>query len=110
MMCPIAGARVRQALSLAWSLLVLSASSCESPTKPVSGRVQWRAAGQGWGTPAFDNTTVYFVGYDHELVAIDKSTGRVLWHGREADPGSHTSGRSAVVAADIVAIGDLDIH
>ena len=92
------------------TLLLLAMSACESPTKPTLGRILWRVDGKGWGTPAVDNTTVYFVGYNHELVAVNKATGKTQWRGVQGDPGSHTNGRSAVVAADIVAIGDADIH
>jgi outer membrane protein assembly factor BamB len=91
-------------------LAVIAAASCERPTQPGSGRVLWHVDGKGWGTPTFDNTTAYFVGYDHELVAVNKTSGRLLWHGHESDPGSNTNGRSAVIAASIVAIGDADIH
>lgn len=91
-------------------LLVAVGCSCESPTKPSNGRILWRADGKGWGTPTFDDNAAYFVGFNHDLVAIEKRSGRILWSARDGELGAHTSGRSAVIAGRVVAIGDLDIH
>lgn len=90
--------------------LVAIGCSCGSPTSPSSGRVVWHVDGKGWGTPTFDDNAAYFVGYDHNLVAVEKHSGRVLWRARDGESGSHTSGRSAAVAGSVVVIGDLDIH
>jgi len=100
----------RPSFVFASSVVLLAAGSCESATGPSSGRVIWRADGEGWGNATFDNTTAYFVALDHELVAVDKASGQVRWRGHETDPGPTTNGRSVVVANDIVAIGDADIH
>src|SRR5690348_14003274 len=97
------------------SLLLVAAlsafsGSCESPTKPASGRILWRVDGSGWGTPTFDATTAYFVGFSHEVIAVDRSTGATRWRGLSTDGGESTNGRSAVIAGDIVAFGDATIH
>ena len=98
--------------SVAILLTLLVAPSCDETTAPESqgGRVIWHADGKGWGGATFDSSNAYFVGFDHELVTIDKSSGRIRWHGRESDPGPNTNGLSVVTAGSIVAFGDLDIH
>jgi outer membrane protein assembly factor BamB len=72
--------------------------------------VLWRADGQGFGAPTFDASTVYFVGRDHELVAVDKSTGDVRWRARSLMFGEVTQGYSAVVTGGVVVLGDYNLH
>lgn len=70
----------------------------------------WHVGGHGWPTPAFDSTAVYFSTMRHELVAISRTEGDVLW--RAAIPYSATCfppdwitrGFSAAVAGSSVAI------
>jgi len=91
-------------------IAIAFAVSCDPPTEPpVLGRVLWVAAGHGWGTPAFDSSNVYFVGFNHDLVAVDRSDGALRWRRVTTDPGTTTQGRTAVVAGSVVAIGDINI-
>lgn len=94
------------------NLLLPFLSACTALNAPDSGgtRTIWRADGKGWGRPVFDDGAVYFVGSDHDLVAVNKRTGAVNWRATTSDPGDGTNGRSAVVVGSIVAMGDLDIY
>jgi outer membrane protein assembly factor BamB len=93
-------------------LVAVVSPSCRSVFGPHEGsdRTLWKAAGVGWGTPAFDATTVYFVAFDHAIIAADKATGHVRWKATTDDQGTSTDGRTAVLTGNIVALGDRDIY
>ncbi len=91
---------------------LLACISCDALVPSASlGRVFWRAEGVGSGVPAFDDSTVFFVGMKHELIAINKFDGSRRWAQFSGDGGGpDTRGTSAVVVGSVVAMGDLDIH
>lgn len=87
------------------------AMTCDAPpTSPAPGRILWRADGEGWGIPTFDDSTVYFVGYHHDLIAVDKHTGARRWRAVTSDQGESTAGTTAVIAGNTVAMGDVEVY
>jgi eukaryotic-like serine/threonine-protein kinase len=110
--CAKASLRRCQSAAFGCWLVLVAGSSCENSAAPRTkgGDIVWHASGEGWGGTTFDASSAYFVGLNHELVAVDKISGRIRWHGHESDPGPNTNGLSVVIAGDIVALGDLDIH
>jgi len=62
----------------------LGAFDCfwDQPDPARNPRVLWRVPGIGWARPVFDSQAVYFPGAHHELVAVDKQSGRVRWSAR----------------------------
>jgi outer membrane protein assembly factor BamB len=91
---------------------------CHDPSSPSTpGRIVWHHEFEYGGplVPAFDANAAYFGGLQHEILALDKHDGHVLWSARTqaaVDPAypDVTFGTSLVVAADVVAIGDIDIY
>jgi outer membrane protein assembly factor BamB len=78
---------------------------------PVSPRrIAWRVDGRGGGTPSYDSTTVYFVGWKHEVLGIDKRTGTVRWRNTMSAAGEFTAGFNSIVASGIVAVVDDGVH
>jgi outer membrane protein assembly factor BamB len=75
----------------------------------VEPQVIWQARAEGWGTPAADATTVYFVTKTHEVVALDIQTGRERWRADTDESGNETLGFGAVVAGSVVAVGDYNV-
>lgn len=100
----------RPALGVVSLVLGLSAASCESPSDPSSkpGATIWTAQGRGFGQPAFDGTTAFFVGDAHDLTAVDRHTGAIKWRAVTNSSGL-TGGYNAVVVGNTVALGDGSI-
>ncbi len=71
--------------------------------------VVWHAPGEGRGTPAVDDATVYFTSKRHEVIAFDAATGRERWRRATGEQGDEAFGFSAVVAGSVVAVGDYDL-
>lgn len=64
-------------------------------------------ASAGWGRPAVDLTSVYYLSKAHELFAIDRATGRERWRRALAPAESGlTAGIEVVVSNDAVVAGD----
>ncbi|HEY2854920.1 MAG TPA: PQQ-binding-like beta-propeller repeat protein [Gemmatimonadaceae bacterium] len=67
-------------IAIAWSGLGLLTTCRDVPTEVVGGRVIWQLSGSSATVaPAYDQAAVYFGGYSHEMVAVDKSTGQLRW-------------------------------
>lgn len=63
-------------------------------------------AAAGWGRPAVQGASVYYLSKAHELFAIDRASGRERWR-RLLSPGSGlTAGVNVVVSRDVVIAGD----
>jgi outer membrane protein assembly factor BamB len=71
--------------------------------------VVWHLRDEGWGTPAADESTVYFTTRRHEVVAVDINTGRERWRADTNEPGDYTLGFGAVVAGSVVAVSDYSV-
>jgi outer membrane protein assembly factor BamB len=96
-----------------WAALLVIAVACDDPfrgggpdprsSKP--GDVIWGVAGTGIGVVNMDAERVFFPGWEHELTAVEKKTGRLLW--RATTPVT-TLQRSygTAVAGSIVAYSD----
>lgn len=69
----------------------------------------WRAEGAGWGQPAVDGSTVYFLAKAHEVVALDTDTGRERWRTHTGESGTTTSGSIVLVAGDEVVAVDYNV-
>lgn len=90
---------------------VLLAGCGSTPSAPGTERVLWRVEGRGSHvTPSVDATTVYFGSIDHELLAIEQSSGAVRWRRNTGVTSAWTEGFNTVVAGDIVAMGDIDVY
>ena len=93
-------------------LATLAFSSCREPSRPGNeGKVVWHVPGHGWAVaPSVDSSTAYYGSFEHQVVAIDKAAGRVRWTRSTAVTGPYTNGHNTVLAAGVVAIGDVDVH
>jgi outer membrane protein assembly factor BamB len=95
------------------ALPLLAAVTCNGTTDPDGGgRVLWAAPGTGWSiTPSYDSNRVFFGSMDHQVIALDRETGKALWQaGTGAGPGGATAGTNTVVVGDVVVIGDVDLY
>ena len=89
------------------------AATCNSATDPdAGGRVLWKTAGTGWSvTPSHDSSRVFFGSMDHEIIALDRETGREVWRSNTGvGPGGATAGTNTLVVGDVVVIGDVDLY
>ena len=66
----------------------------------------WHAEGHGWGRPAADASTVYFLTMAHEVEARDANTGALRWRALTGEPGPTTAGSTVMLAGDVVIAGD----
>ena len=71
----------------------------------------WVVAGEGRGTPAVDETRVYFLSRHHRLVAVERDTGSLLWSASTttAEQTAVTMGSRVVVGGETVVAGDEDL-
>ena len=56
--------------------------SCPPGDTPLETSLLWQVTGDGWAVPTFDSTAAYFPGLHHEVIAVDKGSGKVLWQQR----------------------------
>jgi outer membrane protein assembly factor BamB len=70
---------------------------------------RWRVAGEGRGVPAVFGSIVYFLTKRHEVVAVEASTGVVIWRRSTGEPGDETLGSSVLVSGGVVMAGDYAI-
>ncbi|HKG94876.1 MAG TPA: PQQ-binding-like beta-propeller repeat protein [Gemmatimonadaceae bacterium] len=105
-------ARFRLLTRAALLALPLSLATCRDSAGPGRlGQVVWRVPGHGWAVvPSVDATTAYYGGFEHQIVAIEKATGRVRWTRSTGLPGLYTNGHNTVLAASVVAVGDVDVY
>lgn len=69
----------------------------------------WHLEGRGWGTPAADPSTVYFLTAAHELQARHVDTGGLRWSVHTGEPGLTTAGSNVALAGDLVVAGDYNV-
>jgi outer membrane protein assembly factor BamB len=69
----------------------------------------WHIAGQGFGRPAADAQTAYFLSADHEVVAIDIESGTVRWRRPTGQTGASSMGANVVLTGDSVVVGDNNV-
>ena len=88
-----------------------SCVGCEVSAPPLPAtRIAWRADGVGIGQPAFDGTSVYFLGAAHQLTAVDKATGARRWSQVINEVGAQTDGTSVIVVGEQVIVGDVNVY
>lgn len=63
----------------------------------------------GWGQPAVDETTVYYLSKRHALIVVDRGDGRPRWTAALGDTGTTTAGTTVVFAGSLVVAGDHDL-
>lgn len=66
-------------------------------------------AGAGWGRPAVDRSTVYYLSKHHQLSAVDRPTHALRWTQRLNDAPGVTAGTTVGLAGDVVVAGDTDV-
>jgi outer membrane protein assembly factor BamB len=89
--------------------------ACELASRiapPPADRVNWRVSGPAFPlVPTFDSATAFFASKDHQVVAIDRRSGKVRWRSSTANGSSAvTAGFNLVAAGSIVAVGDVDVY
>lgn len=76
-----------------------------------AGRVAWRVPDAGWSlSPAMDAATVYFGSRGHEVVALERASGRLRWRARTDIISSYPQGRTILVAGDVVVMNDFYLY
>lgn len=102
--------RRRTLITAVLANLLLAACGGDSPTQSSAGRVLWRVEGRGSeSTPSEDSATVFFSTRDHELLALDKTSGAVRWRRSITRTSLFPYGIHTVVAGDIAVLGHLDV-
>ena len=92
------------------ALIVAIALIVQAVVRPAPPPVVvWRAAGEGHGQPSVDGGSVYFLSRDHEVVALDASSGRERWRQHTREPGNATEGSAVVVAGEVIVAGDYNL-
>jgi outer membrane protein assembly factor BamB len=89
----------------------------DSPTRPggLSGdigapRVFWtQPAATSIGRPAFDSERVFFLGASHDVSAVAKGDGRILWRVTLPVSSGETEGSSVVFSGGLILVGDRDV-
>jgi outer membrane protein assembly factor BamB len=69
----------------------------------------WHVEGVGRGLPASDSSTAYFLTKQHELLAIDATSGTVRWKRETGVDDEATWGSRVVLAGSVVVAGDYDV-
>ena len=69
----------------------------------------WHVEGEGRGTPVAAGDTVYFLSKHHQVIAVDRATGRTKWTRSTGEAGAETMGSSLVAAASCIIVGDYDV-
>lgn len=78
--------------------------------KPDEDRYVWRTTGHtNAGVPWFDQSTVFYLGFEHELTAVDKMTGSVRWSVRLPVNHPRTVGFGGTVIGERLYVGDKDL-
>ncbi len=82
----------------------------EQTPPPGESRYVWKVPGlTNKGVPWFDDSTVFYLGFDHELTAVDKSSGEVRWNIRLPVARGNTVGFGGVVHGSTIIVGDEDV-
>lgn len=113
-MCSRRGGEGRRAAPLPAALLALPALiGCTDilahPPLP-DGTIVWQVAGEGRGVPSQDAQTLFAMTKSHELLAIDKATGRVRWRSKSGFRDGDTRGWGTAIAGDVVVMSDRNIY
>ena len=66
----------------------------------------WLVPGNGAGTPAFDGSTVFYIGADHYVYALDPKSGSERWRSATGTTGPSDLGHNCVVVPEAVVCGD----
>jgi len=86
-------------------MLAANGSAAGAPVAP-SPRLLWHIDAEGRGTPAVAGRTAFFLSKRHELVAVQASSGRVLWRARTPGGGDQTAGSRVICSDGRVIAGD----
>jgi outer membrane protein assembly factor BamB len=91
-------------------LVTLMAAAPASQGQTPSGLTEvWRVPGRVRGTPALSATTAYVLTRSHAVLAVERSTGDLLWEARTEEPGDATMGWKVVLTSDVVVAGDYNV-
>ena len=72
-------------------------------------RLRWQVAGSGIATPIANESRVFFLSQTHEVVAIDRQTGVVVWRRPTKDEGNLTPGSRLALTGSLVIAGDYNV-
>jgi outer membrane protein assembly factor BamB len=86
-------------------MLATNGSAAGAPVAP-SPRLVWHMEDEGRGTPAIAGRTAFFLSKRHELVAVQASSGHVLWRARTPGTGDQTAGSRVITSDARVIVGD----
>jgi len=84
------------------------AHGLDADVKPPT--VLWSVAAEGWGQPASDGRSVYFLTRSHDVVAVRAADGEVRWRARTQSSRGVPDGSRLVVAGGVVVAGDYDLY
>ncbi|MEQ1872057.1 MAG: PQQ-binding-like beta-propeller repeat protein, partial [Vicinamibacterales bacterium] len=86
--------------------LAADAGVLQAPVSSVTAASAWSVVGAGWGRPAADDASAYFLTAEHHVVAIDLASSRVRWRQRTGGSGARPLGSRVLVAGSSVVAGD----
>ena len=101
-------AAVGACVVLGYAALTAQRAVLRSGSDPTAAPY-WHLKGEGWGRPAADATTVYFLSKDHRVLAIDAGTGTIRWQRPTGGSGPNPNGATVLVSGQNVVAGDYDI-
>lgn len=94
------------ALIAGWLLASLSASAPRGAEDAVALRQVWRVPGEARGTPAVAGDLVVFLSKWHEVVAVERASGRVTWRMPTGEIGGATAGSAVRARQAVIVAGD----
>lgn len=89
--------------------LAADAGVLKAPVSSVTPASAWSVVGAGWGRPAADDASAYFLTAEHHVVAIDLASSRVRWRQGTGGSGARPLGSRLLVVGSSVVAGDSAI-
>jgi outer membrane protein assembly factor BamB len=89
----------------AWLGTTALASATPTPQRAMPV-VRWQLPLPGWGEPAADDSTAYFLTRTHEVVSVDAATGSIRWRSHSGGAGDVPTGTQVRLASARVVVGD----
>ncbi|MEO5820477.1 MAG: PQQ-binding-like beta-propeller repeat protein [Vicinamibacteraceae bacterium] len=95
-------------LRILWSCIcgVVALTSATGGAAPTDPALRWTHRAEGWGEPAAAGSLAYFMTRQHEVVALDATTGALRWRVSTGGAGNAPWGSAIRVAGEVLVVGD----
>jgi len=92
-----------------WWLVLRLIASIVNLSRSADPEIVWQVSGEGRGTPAVHESSVYFLSKRHEVMAVEVASGRIRWRRSTGELSESTAGSRVLTARGIVMAGDYDV-